>query len=140
MVIPEMNRPGDAPADALSSSRANVTEPAASFAFFVMKTRPVVVATHIVPVSDAARSIAPTAPPLRPVPRNPPLAVRFVLPAGPIWTKSPQAGLLNAAVNSGQLASRNAWLPPQSWVRQTLCEPWKIEPAAAGFGSETIGG
>src|SRR2546423_12508878 len=55
-------------------------------------------------------------------------------------TKSPHAGLAADVVNSGQFASRNAWSPPQSCVRQTLCEPWKIDPARDGFGSAMIGG
>ena len=50
------------------------------------------------------------------------------------------AGFAADVVNSGQFASRNAWSPPQSCVRQTLNEPWKIEPAAAGFGSAMTGG
>ena len=71
--------------------------------------------------------------------RSAALAVRFVAPAGPMRTKSPQAGFAPEVVNSGQLASRNAWLPAQSWVRQTLREPWKIVPAADGIGSAIIG-
>ena len=102
-----------------------VTLAAAASAFFEMKTRPVVVAAHIVPVS-LPRSIAATLPPERLVPRKSVAfdAVRLVLPAGPICTKSPHVGLAAEVVNSGQFASRNAWLPPQSWVRQTLFEPW----------------
>ena len=48
-------------------------------------------------------------------------------------TKSPQAGLLPAVVNSGQFASRKAWLPAQSWVRQTLKEPWKDRTRGSGI-------
>ncbi len=51
------------------SIRVNVTEPAAASAFCETKTRPVVVATHIVPVSLGARSMAATFPPERVVPR-----------------------------------------------------------------------
>ena len=58
---------------------------------------------------------------------------------GPIWTKSPQPACVPGVVNSGQFASRYAWFPPQSCVRQTLCEPWKIEPANAVVGSAMIG-
>ena len=94
----------------------------------------------MVPVSDADRSIAATLPPERLVPRKSPAdAVRFVAPVGPTRAKSPQAGFEPEVVNSGQLASRNAWLPPQSCVRQTLCAPSKIEPAVAVFGSAMIG-
>src|SRR6266511_1755035 len=138
--MPDTNLPGSAVADASVSSRVYVTEPAAAFAFFEMKTRPVVVATHIVPVSLAARSIAATNPPTRVVPRESAAdTVKLVAAVGPIWTKSPHPALVPGVVNSGQLASRYAWLPPQSWVRQTLCEPSKIEPAAAGLGSAMIG-
>ena len=50
--------------------------------------------------------------------------------------KSPQPGWTAEVVNSGQLASKEAWLPPQSCVRQTENDPWKIEPALAlGVGS-----
>ena len=89
------------------SSRVYVTEPAAASAFVEINTRPVVVATHIVPVSLAVRAIAATKPPARVVP---PLVVtvRSVSPAGPIWTKSPQPGCVPDVVNSGQFASRVA--------------------------------
>src|SRR5436190_14644142 len=102
-----------------------------------MNTRPVFVDAHSVPVLLVARSTAETQQP----PRSAPYAadVRSVAPVGPMRTKSPQIGLSPAVVNSGQFASRNAWSPPQSCVRQTLCEPSKIEPAAAGFGSAMIG-
>src|SRR5258708_23480325 len=55
-------------------------------------------------------------------------------------TKSPQAGLDAEVVNSEQLASRKPRSPAQSCVRQTLNEPWKMVPPAAGFGSATTGG
>ena len=60
-------------------------------------------------------------------------------PAGADAHEVTAAGLAPSVVNSGQFASRKAWSPPQSWVRQTLCEPSKIEPAVAGFGSAMIG-
>src|SRR5215471_1587286 len=47
-------------------------------------------------------------------------------------TKSPQAGLAAEVVNSGQFASRDAWLPAQSWVLQTLTAPVKMVPALTG--------
>src|SRR6266542_2951666 len=111
--MPDTNRFGSAVADGSVSSRVYVTDPAAASAFFEMKTRPVVVAAHRVPVSLGARSIAATKPVAR-VPYE--AAVRSVFPLGPIRTKSPQTGLVPDVVNSGQFASRNAWLPPQSWV------------------------
>jgi hypothetical protein len=112
-----------------------------------MKTRPVFVAAHSVPVSLGARSTAATKPPIRVVPytgggkggMSEGVSVRSVCPAGPMRAKSPHAGLAPEVVNSGQFASRYAWLPPQFCVRQTLCEPWKIVPALAGFGSAMIG-
>src|SRR5215203_4257195 len=138
--MPDTKRPGSAVADGRGSGRVYVTEPAASFAFFEMKTRPVVVATHIVPLSVAVRSIAATKPPLRGVSAFVYAApVRSVAPSGPMRTKSPQPAFVPDVVNSGQLASRYAWSPPQSWVRQTDCEPSKIDPAFAGFGSAMIG-
>ena len=105
----------------------NVTDAAGAFALSETKTRPVAVAAQSVPVLAGARLIAEMLPAARSA------AVRRTRQVGraggPIRTKSPQFGGLEAVVNSGQFASRNAWLPPQSWVRQTLCEPWKIEPA-----------
>jgi hypothetical protein len=56
--IPVTNRPGSAVADGSVSSRVYVTDPAAASAFFEMKTRPVLVATHSVPVSLGARARA----------------------------------------------------------------------------------
>src|SRR5512133_1851359 len=102
-----------------------------------MNTRPVFVAAQRVPVLLGARSTADTNAPARSAPYA--ADVRSVAPAGPMRTKSPQVGLAPSVVNSGQFASRNAWSPPQSCVRQTLCEPSKIVPAAAGFGSAMIG-
>ena len=55
--MPLTKRLGSAVADGSVSSRVYVTEPAAASAFFEMKTRPVFVAAHIVPVSLAVRSI-----------------------------------------------------------------------------------
>src|SRR2546429_8940252 len=128
--MPLTNRPGSAAADGGVSSRVQVpADGAASFAFFEMKPRPVVVAAHSVPVSLGVRARAATKPPAR-VPYA--AAVRSVAPAGPIRTKSPQFGSVPEVVNSGQLASRKAWLPAQSRVRQTLWEPWKIVPALTG--------
>src|SRR4029077_7303075 len=104
----------------------------------VTKTRPVEVAAHIVPVFCGVRAINATAPPAL-VPQ----AAAFSWVEGrpsPMMTKSPQPGWVADEVNSGQFASRVAWSPPQSWVRQTENEPWKIEPAAAAFGSAMIGG
>src|SRR5690242_9466922 len=95
------NRPGALLASV--SIRVNVTALAAASEFSDTKTRPVPVATHSVPVLLGARVMAATSPPAR-VPREP--AVRLVAPLGPIRTKSPQAGSLNAVVNSGQFASR----------------------------------
>src|SRR5215467_6469640 len=102
-----------------------------------MNTRPVLVAAHIPPVFCGARAIQETAPPPR-VPH--PAAVSCVdgTPL-PIGTKSPQP-VGSSVVNSGQLASRYAGSPPQSCVRQTENEPWKIEPAVFGFGSAMTGG
>src|SRR6266536_1933050 len=102
-----------------------------------MNTRPVFVAAQSVPVLLGARSTAATQQPARSAPYA--ADVRSVAPGGPMRTKSPQFGSLLDVVNSGQFASRYAWSPPQSWVRQTLCDPSKIEPAIAGFGSAMSG-
>src|SRR5262245_36332211 len=102
-----------------------------------MNTRPVLVAAHIPPVFCGAREIQPTAPPAR----DPqPAAVSCVdgTPL-PIGTKLPQP-VGSKVVNSGQFASRQAGFPPQSCVRQTENDPWKMDPAVAGFGSAMIGG
>src|SRR3954453_21636731 len=130
--MPLMKRPGVVG----RSTREYVTEPAAALAFFETKMRPTPVAAHSVPVSLAARSIATTFDPAR-VPYEAP--VRSRAPVAPIGWKSPQFGSAEDVVNSEQCASRKAGSPPQSWVRQMLCEPWKIEPAVAGFGSAMIG-
>src|SRR5437588_12932334 len=126
--MPLTNRAGSAVALGSVSSRVKVTLPAAASAFFDMKTRPVVVATHNVPVSFVVRANAATLPPAREVPRKSgvglALPVRLVAPLGPIRTTSPHAGSATEVVNSGQFASRNAWLPAQSRVRQTLNDPW----------------
>src|SRR5690349_2349569 len=98
-----------------------------------MNTRPVPVATHSVP-PFLARVIAATAPPRRSAPYagvgegegegwRDGVSVRSVAPAGPSGTKSPQVGGTDTNVKSLQFASRKAWSPPQSWVRQTLCDP-----------------
>src|SRR5689334_9848021 len=94
-------RPGSF--DASVSMRVHVTLPGAASAFFETNTRPVPVATHKVLVSPGARSIAATKAPAR-SPYE--AAVRSVAPAGPMRTKSPQAGFDAEVVNSGQLASR----------------------------------
>src|SRR5882762_265754 len=142
--MPPTNRPGDAVAPGSESRRMYLTLPAAASAFFDMNTRPAPVATQSVPVSLGVRAIEATKRPRRSAPytggaRGLTESVRSVALAGPIWTKSPQAVLAPEVVNSGQLASRNAWLPAQSCVRQTLFEPWKIVPARAGFGSGMMG-
>src|SRR2546426_9711027 len=113
--MPVMKRFGSAIALGRVSRRVNVTLPAAAFAFLEMKTRPVWVAAHNVPVSLAVRASAARKPPAR-VPSA--AAVREVAPAGPMRTKSPQAGFANDGVNSGQVASRYARLPPPSLGRQ----------------------
>src|SRR4029077_11034070 len=122
MAIELTNRAGSTEDEV--SSRVHTTEALGSLALSVMNTRPVPVAAHMVPVLLGARSIAATQPvpaaahaPSRSMPNAPP--VRSVLPVAPRRTKSPHAGLLKAVVNSGQFASRNAWFPPQSWVRHT---------------------
>ncbi len=94
--------------------------------FFEMKTRPVEVATHSVPVSDGARSVWASVPPFRS-----PSAARvrsLALPAPPATgppsgTKSPHPGLFPGVVNSGQFASRKSRSPALSFVRQTLWKP-----------------
>src|SRR5437867_4525941 len=139
MTMPLTKRPGLFASS--ESSRVYDTEPAAALAFVEMKTRPVVVAAHSVPVSLAVRAIAATFPPERAgVPLQSDEVSRVDGTPFPMITKSPQAGFAKNVVNSGQLASRYAWLPPQSCVRQMLSEPWKIAPAYAGFGSAMMGG
>jgi len=114
-----------------------------------MNTRPALVAAHTVPVFCGARAIHATAPPMRVMPYTGGwggfcvtgvVSVRSVAFGGPIRTKLPQPGCPAKVVNSGQLASRYVGSPPQSCVRQTENDPWKIEPARAGFGSAMIGG
>src|SRR5438132_14265754 len=134
--MPLTNRPGLFASS--ESSRVYVTELAAASAFFEMKTRPVVVAAQSVPVSLEVRWIAATLPPER-VPHAEEVSRVDGMPS-PMITKSPQPALVANVVNSGQFASRVAWLPPQSCVRQTLNEPWKIVPALAVFGSAMTGG
>src|SRR5882757_5330895 len=132
-----MNRPGDAVAPGNESSRVKVTLPAATSALLDMKTRPTVVATHKVPVFFVVRARAAMLPPRRVDPYTgggngvnvEAVSVSCVAPLGPMRTKSPQAGFAPEVENSGQWASRNAWLPAQSWVRQTLSDPSKIVPA-----------
>src|SRR6185437_16396104 len=111
----ETNRGGSFAAEL--SSRCQTTEAAGSFALSVMKTRPVAVAAHIVPVLLGARSIAARALPARSVPNAVDGstafgAVRSRRPGAPSRTKSPQDGSLNAVVNSEQFASRYDWGPP----------------------------
>jgi len=94
---------------ASESSRVNVTLVFVVLAFFEMKTRPADVAAHNVAVSELPRATDAIVPPARLAPRwSVAEAVRLVAPAGPMRTKSPQAGLLPAVVNSGQFASSNA--------------------------------
>src|ERR1700687_1069215 len=120
---------------ASESSRVQVTEAAGPSAFLEMNTRPVPVAAQSVPVSpDARATCAMKFPAL--VPRA--LLVRS--PADPpSSTQSPQVALAPSVMNSGQFASRKAWLPPLSVVRQTPCKPANIDPAFARFGSAMIG-
>src|ERR1700736_2263108 len=100
-------------------------------------TRPAPVAAHRVLVSVGVRSIAATALP----DRSPHSAdVSRVDGAPPMGTKSPHVGSAAEVVKSGQVASRNSRLPPQSGVRQTLKEPWKMVPQFAGCGSPVTGG
>src|SRR4029453_9278563 len=106
-----MNRSGSTVDD--GSSRYHTTDAAgASPALSEMNTPPVLVAAHTVPVLLSVRSTAATNAPARSVPYA--VLVRSVIPAAPSWTKSPQVGVNPEVVNSGQFASRNAWLPPQS--------------------------
>src|SRR5438309_8791169 len=117
---------------AVWSSRFQCTEDALAFALSVTKRRPPVVDAHIVPASWGARLIQETneeRPVAAPSEREPHKAdVRRVEGTpSPMMTKSPHPGLSAGVVNSGQLASRNAGAPPQSCVRQTENEPWKIE-------------
>jgi len=51
-----------------------------------------------------------------------------------------RVGVVADVVNSGQFASRKACDPPQSCVRQTLNDPWKMVFPLAGFGSAITGG
>ena len=136
------NRLGSFVADVSSRVQTSPTPPARS-ALSEMNTRPVPVAAHSVPVLLGARSIAATAPP-RPVGavrRAGQVAVVFAPRRSPMLDEVTAVRVVAAdVVNSGQFASRNAWSPPQSCVRHTWNEPWKIEPAAAGFGSAMIGG
>src|ERR1700674_358437 len=123
------------------STLFQTTVAAAALALSVMNTRPALVAAHIEPMFCAVRWIQATAPPRRVAPyARLSVSVMSVAPAGPIRTKSPQPGCVADVVNSGQLASRKAWLPPQSCVRQTENDPWKMEPAIAACGSAMIGG
>src|ERR1700674_2839821 len=133
------NRPGELAA--VWSILVKTTEEAAALALSEMNTRPAPVATQRVPTSVAAveRAMNATAPPAR-VPPYVAELLRLVRPGGPMRTKSPHAVLAAEVVNSGQLASRKAWLPAQSWVRQTLYEPWKMVPPFAELGSAMIGG
>src|SRR5438445_508282 len=123
---------------ALLSSRNQCTVAAGSLAWSVMNRRAPVVDAHSVPVSCGARAIQETAPPDR-VPHVADVSRVEGMPS-PMMTKSPQPGWTEEVVNSGQLASRVAWSPPQSCVRHTENEPSKMEPFCAGFGSAMIGG
>ena len=130
--MPLMKRPGVVG----RSIREYVTEPAAALAFFETKRRPVPVAAHSVPVSLAARSIATTLS-LHGSRRR--AAVRSVAPAAdPLEVAAARVGGRRREL--GAVGLQEGGIPPQSWVRQTLWEPWKIEPAVAGFGSAITGG
>src|SRR5712691_2611369 len=111
------------------STLFQATEAAAASALLVMNTRPVLVAAHMVPVFWGARAIQATAPPAR-LPHEAELSCVEGTPL-PIGTKSPQPGWTAEVVNSGQLASRVSRSPPQSCVRQTENDPWKMVPAWA---------
>ena len=54
-------------------------------------------------------------------------AVRSVAPAGPMRTKSPHVGLAADGRELGAVRLEERRSPPQFCVRQTLCEPWKID-------------
>src|SRR4029077_12659689 len=124
-----MARPGVLRPEGCGSPRFQTTEDAAASALSVMNTRPVLVAAQMVPVFCGVRAIQATAPPAR-LPQA--VAVSCVDGAGlPIGTKSPQPGWAADVVNSGQLASRKSRSPPQSCVRQTENDPWKMVPACA---------
>src|SRR3954470_20350143 len=114
-----MARGGEFAADV--SRRTQCTAFAASFALSVMKTRPAEVAAHSVPVFCEARVSQATAPPAR-VPHAAFWRSVEGTPS-PIRTKSPHPGWVADVVNSWQFASRYAWSPPQSCVRQTENEP-----------------
>src|SRR2546425_1929261 len=86
-------------------------------AFEATKTRPRLSPTQSVPVSLGARLVATMNWPG--ALSEPKLAEdRFA----PIATQSPQ-GEVKVPVNSLQLESKNAWLPPLSCVRQTCWSP-----------------
>src|SRR5437879_2619239 len=96
---------------ARESSRFQTTDDAeGSFPLSEMKSRPVPVAAQSVPVLLGARSIAATKQPVVAAgswhARSPQNALPRSEFAPPMRTKSPQAGLLDAVVNSGQFASR----------------------------------
>src|SRR5437762_14233593 len=112
------------------SRRSQTTEPAAASALLEKNTRPVDVAAHIVLESVELRTTAATVPPER-SPHSEEVSCVDGTPS-PILTKSPQAGSEPEVVNSGQVVSRYAWLPPQSCVLHTLCSPTKIVPATTG--------
>ena len=132
------NRSGAETAPGRLSIRVQTTALAGASALVETNTRPAPVAAHSVLVLVATRSITATAPPRRVTPYAVPL--KLVAPVGPIRTKSPQAGSAAEVVNSAQFASRYARGPPQSCVRQTLHDPWKIVPPLDGCGSLMIGG
>ena len=125
-----MNRCGSFAA--VVSSRVQTTEDAVAFPLSETNRRPVFVETQIVPVLLGVRAMRETKPPSLSAPYA--ADVRSVAPAGPMRTKSPQVGVAALVVNSGQFASRKSRSPPQSCVRQTLCEPWKIDFASRDAG------
>src|SRR5436305_4433004 len=112
------------------SSRSHTTEPAAASALLEKNTRPVDVSAHSVLELVELRSTAATVPPER-SPQASEVKIFDGLPF-PILMKSPHPCWFAGVVNSGQFASRNAWSPPQSFVRHTLCSPTKIVPATTG--------
>src|SRR5436189_4257595 len=126
--IPLTNRFGSTLEE--ESRRSQTTEPAAASALLEKNTRPVDVAAHIVLESVELRATCATVPRERSPHRADVRSVEGT--PFPILTKSPQSGSSPGVVNSGQFASRNAWLPPQSTVRHTLCSPTKIVPATNG--------
>src|SRR5437867_1047284 len=112
------------------SRRSQTTEPCAASALLEKNTRPVDVAAQSVLESVELRATTATVPRER-SPQSVEVSCVDGMPS-PMMTKSPQSGSEPEVVNSGQVASRYARLPPQSCVRHTLCSPRKIVPATKG--------